>query len=126
MYEQRLWRNMPLTFDVLNVLYCLCVIYIYGLFSVLLVWHTIRQYILHCTNRYILNSLLIFSTSNELQPHSRSLLAHSMANITLINDNFLQDISLFMFQEEWKINLNNLFTFYPCLDLDKPTVKHSG
>ena len=48
---------------------------------VLPVWHTIRQYNLPCTNFYILNSLLIFSTSNELQPHLCNLLAHSMANI---------------------------------------------
>ena len=31
-----------------------------------------------------LNSLLIVSTSNELQPHSRRLLAHSMANINIL------------------------------------------
>ena len=36
---------------------------------------------LPCTNFYILNSLLIVSTSNELQPHLCNLLAHSMANI---------------------------------------------
>ena len=48
---------------------------------VLLVWHTIRQYNLPCTNFYILDSLLIVSTSNELQPHLCNLLAHSMANI---------------------------------------------
>ena len=47
---------------------------------VLLVWHTIRQYNLPCTNLYILNSLLIVSISNELQPHLCNLLAHSMAN----------------------------------------------
>ena len=46
LYEQRLWRNMPLTFDILHVLYFLCVMYIYGFFSVLLFWHIIRQYIL--------------------------------------------------------------------------------
>ena len=66
----------------MSSIYCIFdVLYIYGFFLVLLVWHTIRQYILPCTNRYILNSLLIVSTSNELQPHSRSLPAHSLANI---------------------------------------------
>ena len=74
---------------------------------VLLVWHTIRQYNLPCTNFYILNSLLIVSTSNELQPHLCNLLAHSMANI---NDNFWQAISEFMFQGECTVNLNNLFS----------------
>ena len=74
---------------------------------VLLVWHTIRQYNLPCTNFYILNSLLIVSTSNELQPHLCNLLAHSMANI---NDNFWQAISVFMFQGRCTVNLNNLFS----------------
>ena len=74
---------------------------------VLLVWHTIRQYNLPCTNFYILNSLLIVSTSNELQPHLCNLLAHSMANIS---DNFWQAISVFMFQGECTVNLNNLFS----------------
>ena len=63
----------------------MCYIYIYGFSLVLLVWHTIRQYNLPCTNLYILNSLLIIvSTSNELQPHLRYLLAHSMANINTV------------------------------------------
>ena len=85
---------------------CYIYIYIYGFFFVLLVWHTIRKYNLPCTNLYILNSLLIVSTSNELQPHLRNLLAHSMANI---NDNFWQAISVFMFQGEYTVNLYNLF-----------------
>ena len=54
-----------------------------------------------------MNSLLIVSTSNELQPHLGNLLAHSMANI---NDNFWQAISVFMFQGECTVNLINLFS----------------
>ena len=59
------------------------VLYIYGFFLALHVLAYPRQYILPCTNRYILNSLVIVLTSNELQPHSRSLLAHSVANINV-------------------------------------------
>ena len=46
-----------------------------------LAYHTAIKFALY-QPLYILNSLLIIvSTSNELQPHLRYLLAHSMANI---------------------------------------------
>ena len=45
-----------------------------------------------------------------------------------VNDNFWQAVSLFMFQGEWIINLNNLFSKpgTPVLTLGKPTAKHPG
>ena len=84
----------------------MCYIYLRLLFGIAcLAYHTAIN--LPCTNFYSLNSLLIVSTSNELQPHLCNLLAHSMANI---NDKFWQAISVFMFQGECTVNLNNLFS----------------
>ena len=51
------------------------VVHIYGFLLVLLVWHIVRKKIMPYTNLYIMISLLIVSTSNELQPHSRNLRA---------------------------------------------------
>ena len=86
-------------------------IYIWLLFGITcLAYHMAIHFALY--QPLYLNSLLIVSTSNELQPHSRRLLAHSMANI---NEDFWQAIRLFMFQGECMISLNNLLSSLPPL-----------
>ena len=77
-------RNMPLTFDVMHALHFWCVIYISTAsfcYCLCAIPDGNKICPVQGTNLYILISLLIFSTSNELPPHLRNLLAHSMANI---------------------------------------------
>ena len=84
----------------------MCYIYLRLLFGIAcLAYHTAITFALY--QPLYPEFIVIVSTSNELQPHLCNLLAHSMANI---NDNFWQAISVFMFQGECTVNLNNLFS----------------